>query len=82
MHLDKVKSVTYIPPQRFTHPEQVSEEASNNFEIWVLTWRRFNGIAMIMTGSGQSFYKQYQIASKDKVEASRRRGIPFVQKCN
>jgi hypothetical protein len=79
--LDKVAKVKYILPQSFPNPEQISQDASNNFEIWILTWGRFNGIALVTTKSGQQLQIPYNIAFKDKVEAAKSQGIPMVQNC-
>lgn len=79
--LDKVAKVKYILPQSFPNPEQISQDTSNNFEIWILTWGKFNGIALVTTKSGQQFQIQYNIAFKDKVEAAKSQGIPMVQNC-
>jgi hypothetical protein len=79
--LDKVKSVTYVLPQSFPNPEKNSDDTSNNFEVWILTWGKFNGKAIIVTKSGQEFEKDYQLTFKEKVEDAKRRGIRFVQKC-
>jgi len=79
--LDKVARVKYILPQSFPNPEQVSEDASKNFETWILTWGRFNGIAIVTTKSGQQFEIPYSISFKDKVERAKAQGIMMIQNC-
>lgn len=79
--LDKVAKVKYVLPPSFPDPEQVSEDASKNFEVWILTWGRFNSAAIVTTNSGQEFQIPYSIAFKDKVEAAQAQGIPMVQNC-
>jgi hypothetical protein len=79
--LDKVAKVKYILPQSFPNPEQVSEDPSTNFETWILTWGRFNGIAIITTKSGQQFEIPYSISFKDKVERAKAQGITLIQNC-
>ena len=80
--LDKVARVKYILPQSFPNPEQVSEDASKNFETWILTWGRFNGIAIVTTRSGQQFEIPYSISFKDKVERAKAQNIPMVMQCD
>jgi hypothetical protein len=80
--MDKVAKVKYILPQSFPNPEQVSEDTSKNFETWIFTWGKFNGVAIVTAKSGQTFEKEYYISFKDKVEAARSKGILFVQECN
>jgi hypothetical protein len=79
--IDKVAKVMYILPQSFPNPQKVSEDPSNEFEIWISTWGRFNGIARITTKSGQVFEKEYYISFKEKVEDAKRRGIPLKMDC-
>lgn len=78
---DKVASVKYILPPSFPNPEQISEDANNNFEIWVLTWGKFNDVALVTTKSGQQFEIPYSIAFKDKVNMAKAQGIPMVENC-
>jgi len=80
--LDKVARVNYILPQSFPNPEQISEDASKNFETWILTWGRFNGIAIVTTKSGQQFEIPYSLAFKDKVERAKAQRIPMVMQCD
>lgn len=80
--LDKVARVKYILPQSFPNPEQVSEDGSKNFETWILTWGRFNGIAIVTTKSGQQFEIPYSISFKEKVERAKAQGIPMVMQCD
>ena len=80
--LDKVARVKYILPQSFPNPEQISEDVSKNFETWILTWGRFNGIAIVTTKSGQQFEIPYSIAFKDKVERAKAERIPMVMQCD
>jgi hypothetical protein len=79
--LDKVAKVKYILPQSFPNPEQTSEDASSNFEIWILTWGRFNDIAIVTTKGGQQFDVPYSISFKDKVERAKAQGIMMIQNC-
>jgi len=79
--LDKVAKVKYILPMSFPNQEQVSEDASSNFEIWILAWGRFNNIAIVTTKSGQQFDIPYNIAFKEKVEMAKAKGIQMVQNC-
>lgn len=79
--LDKIAKVKYVLPPSFPHPEQTSDDSSNSFEIWILTWGRFNGLAYITTKSGQTFEKPYYISFKSKVQESKSRGIPQILNC-
>ena len=79
--LDKVAKVKYVLPPSFPNTENLCEDASKNFETWILTWGRFNGIAIVTTKSGQEFDIPYNIAFKDKVEMAKAKGIPMVQNC-
>ena len=79
--LDKVAKVKYVLPPSFPNPELVSQDASNNFETWILTWGRFNNIAIVTIKSGQQFQIPYILSFKDKVEAAKSQGIPMVENC-
>jgi len=80
--LDKVKKVQYVLHETFPNPVRVSEDPSNNFEIWIWTWGRFPIKAIITTKTGQQFEKDYSFSFRSKVDEARRRGIPMVIRCD
>jgi len=80
--LNKVKSVKYVLHESFQeNPAPDSEDRTNNFEMWIMTWGRFPIKALITTTNGQQFEKDYDFSFKSKVEEAKRRGIPMVQSC-
>ncbi len=79
--LNKVKSVKYVLHPSFPNPEQISEDSSNDFEIWIWTWGKFPVKAIITTKSGQQFEKDYDFSFKSKFEEAQRMGIPQVSNC-
>jgi hypothetical protein len=81
LDLDKVAKVTYIIDPSFPNPEVTSEDPSNSFEIWIMTWGRFPMNAIITTKSGQVFEKTYSFSFKSKVENALAMGIPQVEQC-
>lgn len=79
--LGKVQRVKYVLHPSFPNPEQVSDNPSNNFEIWIMTWGRFPLTAIITTKDGMTFNKAYDFTFKSKVEEAMRMGIPMVSHC-
>lgn len=79
--LNRVKSVKYILPPSFPNNEMVSEDPSNNFEIYILTWGRFEQIAFVTAKDGQIFQIPYFLTFKDKVQDAQRSGVQFVKDC-
>ena len=80
--LSKVKSVKYVLHPTFPNPEQISEDSSNSFEIWIWTWGRLPVKAIITTNTGQQFEKDHAFSFKSKYEEAQRKGIPQVRNCD
>jgi len=80
--LNRVASVKYILPPSFPKNEVVSSDPSNNFEIWISTWGRFEQVAFVTTKDGQVSQINYFLTFKDKVLDAQSRGVPFVKDCS
>ena len=80
--LDKVKKVKYLLHPSFSNPVAVSEDPTNNFEVWIWSWGGFPIKATITTKSGQVFEKEFDLSFKTKFEEAQSKGIPQVMECN
>jgi hypothetical protein len=79
--LDKVKQVKYALHPSFSDPEAVSEDPTNDFEVWIWTWGGFPIKATITTKSGQVFEKDFDFSFKSKFEEAQSKGIPQAMEC-
>jgi hypothetical protein len=80
--LDKVKQVKYLLHPSFSNPVAVSEDPTNDFEVWIWSWGGFLIKATITTKSGQVFEKELDFSFKTKFEEAQSKGIPQAMECN
>ena len=79
--LDKVKQVKYLLHPSFANPVAVSEDPTNNFEVWIWSWGGFPIKATITTKGGQVFEKDFDFSFKSKFEEAQSKGIPQTMTC-
>jgi len=79
--LDKVKQVKYLLHPSFSNPMAVSEDPTNDFEVWIWSWGGFPIKATITTKSGQVFEKEFDFSFKTKFEEAQSKGIPQDMRC-
>lgn len=79
--LDKVKRVEYILHPSFSNSNAISEDPTNDFEVWIWTWGGFLIKATVTTKNGQIFEKYYDFSFKSKFEDAQRKGIPQEMRC-
>lgn len=80
--LDKVKQVKYTLHPSFSDPEAISDDPTNDFEIWIWTWGGFPIKATITTKSGQVFEKDFDFSFKSKFEEAQSKGITQAMECD
>jgi hypothetical protein len=80
--LGQVSKVKYILDPSFSNNEMVSEDASTNFEIQIMSWGRFMMTAVVTTKYGQEFKIPFAFQFKSKVLEAQSRGIPMIMKCS
>lgn len=79
--LDKVKNVKYLLRPLLSNPVAVSEDMTNDFEVWIWTYSDFPIKARITTKTGQEFEKDFDFSFKSNLEESKCKGIPQVMRC-
>ncbi len=79
--LDKVKQVKYLLHPSFSNPMAVSEDPTNNFEVWIWSWGGFPIKATITTKGGQVFEKEFDFSFKSKFEEAQAKGIQQNMRC-
>ena len=79
--LNQVSNVKYKLDPSFQNNEIVSADASNNFEIQIMSWGRFYMSANVTTKDGQKFDIPYAFQFKSKVQEAQSRGIPMIRRC-
>lgn len=79
--LDKVAQVKYLLHPSFPNPIAVSEDATNDFEVWIWSWGGFPIKATVTTKSGQVFEKEFDFSFKTKFEEAQSKGIPQFMRC-
>lgn len=80
--LNQVTKVKYLLPPSFSNKEIVSDDASNNFEIQLMSWGRFEMAAVVTTQYGQEFQIPFAFQFKSKVQEAQSRGIPMIRQCD
>jgi transcription initiation factor IIF auxiliary subunit len=80
--LDKVQKVEYLLHPTFSNPVAVSEDPTNDFEVWIWAWGGFPITATITTKTGQIFEKNYDFSFKTKFEEAQSKRIPQMMECN
>lgn len=80
--LNKVQKVEYLLHPTFSNPVAVSEDPTNDFEVWIWTWGGFPITATITTKTGQIFEKNYDFSFKTKFEEAQSKRIPQMMECN
>ena len=80
--LDKVQKVEYLLHPTFSNPVAVSEDPTNDFEVWIWAWGGFPITATITTKTGQIFEKNYDFSFKTRFEEAQSKGIPQMMECN
>jgi len=78
---DKVKQVKYLLHPSFSNPVALSEDPTNDFEVWIWSWGGFPIKATITTKSGQIFEKELDFSFKTKFEEAQSKGIPQTMRC-
>lgn len=79
--LDKVAQAKYLLHPSFLNPVAVSEDPTNDFEVWIWSWGGFPIKATITTKSGQVFEKELDFSFKTKFEEAQSKGIPQYMRC-
>lgn len=79
--LDKVAQVKYLLHPSFSNPVAVSEDPTNDFEVWIWSWGGFLIKATITTKSGQVFQKELDFSFKNKFEEAQSKGVPQYMRC-
>lgn len=79
--LDKVAQVKYLLHPSFPNPVAVSEDPTNDFEVWIWSWGGFPLKATITTKSDQVFEKEFDFSFKTKFEEAQSKGIPQFMRC-
>ena len=79
--LDKVAQAKYLLHPSFSNPVAVSEDPTNDFEVWIWSWGGFPIKATITTKSGQIFEKELDFSFKTKFEEAQSKGIPQYMRC-
>jgi hypothetical protein len=79
--LNKVKQVKYLLHPSFSNPIAVSEDPTNDFEVWIWSWGGFPITATITTKNGQVFEKELDFSFKTKFEEAQSKGIPQAMRC-
>jgi hypothetical protein len=81
MDLDKVQQVKYLLHPSFSNPVAVSEDPTNDFEVWIWSWGGFPIKATVTTKGGQVFEKEFDFSFKTKFEEAQDNGIPQAMRC-
>lgn len=81
LDLDKVKQVKYLLHPSFSNPVAVSEDPTNDFEVWIWSWGGFPIKATIITKTGQVFEKDFDFSFKSKFEEAQTKEIPQIMRC-
>jgi hypothetical protein len=77
--LGDVKKVTYYLNESFPDSMQVSTNASNGFEIWIMAWGSFLLKAEIETNDGQIIERIYDFSFGSKLAEAVGMGIPLEE---
>ena len=79
--LDKVAQAKYLLHPSFSNPVAISEDPTNDFEVWIWSWGGFPIKATITTKSGQVFEKEFNFSFKTEFEEAQSKGIPQAMRC-
>lgn len=78
----RIKSVKYSLHQTFDHPEHISMDSSNNFEMIMWSWGRFVMPITITTIDGNEYEYMHPFTFRAQLEEAQRSGIRFIDATN
>jgi hypothetical protein len=80
--LDRVKSVKYSLHQTFDHPEHLSTDPTNGFEMILWSWGRFVMPIIVTTLDGNEYEFMYPFTFRAQLEDAQRNGYSFIDATN
>lgn len=76
--LGEIGSVKYILHETFENPEYTATDASNNFEMVLWTWGRFNMPIIVTTKEGIKYNYTYPFTFRNKLVDAQNKGYRFI----